>query len=421
MSLHSYNKKWQRRLRRLISRTSDIIAKTPYEHVDTSYLPEVDVVVLDNGETFENFNLNLRKIADAAEEATRGPSEGMVTRSIFRRLNNQLARLEPYVVAKILTSVHPCLRSIASLRTVNKAFLQCSYFAFDHARLDYHGRLEDPMPPLYDVFQSALNMGGLVIVDLDISLTDIGDENFSSAMHHPSARKIESLSISGCESLTFNSILRIMHISGLLVVDLSSINVDAAAIADHVVQNCLFLEHLNISVNTVAEESLSAFLRRASSSQSLRSLIMDHLDIYTTGGVDEDHHPMLNLDHSRLTHLSITGTDISAYDLLCVPAQNVFLSDLRKDDLFKINMKMGRYVASAHQRPKYAPTVINCEELRQSAAVNGRHKFLDKLALAKFSWPLEATWHGEHAFAGTFASCIQGESSTWVEFWAHVF
>ena len=281
--------------------------------------------------------------------------------------------------------------------------------------------MEDPTPPLHDVFQSALNMGDIVVLDLDLSCTNIDDTNFSFGMHHPSARNIESLSISGCESLTFNSILRIKRISKLIAVDLSSINADAAGIADNVVQDCLFLEHLNISANTVAELSLSAFLRRASSSQSLRSLIMDHLDIFTTGGVDEDHHPMLNLDRSRLTHLSITGTDISAFDLLCIPAQNLFLSDLRKDDLFKIEMKMGRYVASAHQRPKYTPTVFNCEKLRQSAAVEGRHIFKDKRALAKFKWPLKATWHGAHVVAGTFATCIQEESSTWVEFWSHVF
>ena len=128
MSLRSYTKKWDRRMRRLISQTSDIIAQTPWEHMDTEYSPEVDLVVSADGETLEEFNPNLKAIADAAEEATRGPSEGMVTRSVFRRLNNQLARFEPHVVAQIFTSVHPCLRSIASLRTVSKAFLQCSYF-----------------------------------------------------------------------------------------------------------------------------------------------------------------------------------------------------------------------------------------------------------------------------------------------------
>jgi hypothetical protein len=206
---------------------------------------------------------------------------------------------------------------------------------------------------------------------------------------------LESLSLVGCSSLIMNYDMHMRYAKFLKYLNISGVSHgDGAFVGYQVCKYSLALEALNISENPVTAYHFDLMLSTVSATAK-------KLVVLVANGVRVQFGWRLNwavyLQGSALTHLSVSGSPMTVFDLMCVITKNPDLTDLRKDDLL---------LSPPH------PTVLDCSMVRHNHAAKHPEGLADKGHQARFDPPPKKC---SGAFA-MLANYVKKESGGWVVF-----
>ena len=267
----------------------------------------------------------------------------------------------------------------------------------------YHDN-QKPMAELLCMHHRQQDLGRK-IVHIDLSATNVEVSNLQEVVDDADfAENLKSLSVAKCPYIpTWRLQPAILGARNLVFLDLSGrAHGDIAIVATLCFELMERLEFVNLSGCCASPAHFSLMCEMIAEHPSVEVLILDRLDPLHRG----DRLHWYALRHTlSLSHLSISETDITIGALFCVVVHNVFLTDLRKDDLLK---------KPAHE------TVLDCEFLRHSDEAKRHDGHLnssplrDADMLANFDPGFGSDIISESL--ATLANYVKADSGGWVSF-----